>query len=141
MTKLERTERALDVAMRLLKCTADGTANYFTKEYANERLAEIDAILHPVEVEELPVVRWMCPHCDKVWPGDTVFQQCCGLPLIKLTGTIRRDKKVVERRVEIKGATFVLDNSAPHFCQKILAPWSDDVPTGKTGTLTFEWTE
>jgi len=111
-------------------------------EHAAATLAEIDAILHPVEVEEVLVERWTFGDgCDTFDTEEQARHNSqWGGEVYKLTGVRRRDKKVVERRVEIKGATFVLDNSAPHFCQKILAPWSDDVPTGKTGTLTFEWT-
>lgn len=91
-----RTEQALEVAIAALKSHSSYLGNC--------ALTEIDAILHPVEAEEVPVVKWWyvgmdCEESSHKWAEDLSQDDRNSRGLVKLTGTIRREKKVVERSV------------------------------------------
>jgi hypothetical protein len=92
----------------------------------------------PPEYEEVEVVRWECD-CGNLFKEDVGECPVCGDKdrLVKLTGTLRREKKPpVARSVSVK--------------MLIPADWLDTIKEifrdhpethGKTGTLTFTWEE
>ena len=130
MTKLERTERALELAMNTLSTLEKEGA------WIDGWKTEIDAILHPVEVEEVPIELWWVdsqPSGRRSFDDETLAIRCCGNreKPIKLLTTIRREKKVVERSGNL---TLFSDGS---YCLECGA--------GNTTRIeldgTFEWTE
>jgi hypothetical protein len=133
-----RTELALEVAMAALKSHSSYLGNC--------ALTEIDAILHPVEVEEQEVERFLVFYADGsvshalTREGINGFD-CKGGTVKRVAHTIRREKKVVERRVcgLVTWERHAGCDMIPLKAGEPSIPWEDIC--GKTGLLTFEWPE
>lgn len=152
MTELERYKRAvahLKLQLEDKHCSFDAYQEMFRT---------VDAILNPLpEMEEVEVVRWMCTTCDETYDFRPVTSECgaklnehggeCnGTEYVKLTGTFQRPKpQPVERSVSVDvrvKASSGGDKGQPILPSGYYATFQDFPEChGKTGTLTFTWTE
>lgn len=152
MTELEKYKQALTLARETMRVLTRAQ----TKEQAEDTLYRADGAINtilnpPPATETVEVETWWVFNDDVRCFQANSKEECImwarnvGQPekiqYVKLTGTVTREvPQKMERSVSVE-ASFVLDSSAPHFSQKVVAPWLDELPTGKTGTLTFSWHE
>jgi len=139
-TELGRYQEGLDLAMSALHdlaCLGNGDCygNSTGNTMARECIEKVRSIVHPPpEMEEVTVVKWLCPLCDRVWPGETVMVSCCKSPPIKLTGAYTRPKaQPVEKSTririnEVAGTARVQRLNSTDLCELL----------GKTGTFTWQ---
>lgn len=113
-----------------------------------EALSEIDAILCPVEVEEVTVERWAVVdpygYVETTYGDESKAKELVTMPngryekyeIVKLTGVHRREKKVVERRAE----ATIMTRSTIGGSMWLEIPANSEYPAAGT-TVNLEWTE
>jgi hypothetical protein len=139
MTEIERYKKALAAVV----CRFNVIAGLMDRTSAER---EIESILHPKEYEDVELVRYCVIRADGVekWYGHGANPGIMeGEQIVKLTGTLRREKvRPVERSVTVKvrvnsGGDPFSDPDDQNGC-----PFHNHPETyGKRGVLTFTWQE
>jgi hypothetical protein len=141
-TELENTREALDTAVNALISISQGNCPAGLRTKCYDALEKVTTIRNPPpEIEEVTLTRWEttgpsgCPEWS-TFGADAADWERKGQIVIELTGTYKRPKpRKVEKSIIIK-SVFV-DLRGQLTCQPIFRQG----PEGKTGTLTFSWTE
>ena len=141
MTELERYKRAMEIALTNM-CRRNRHRSSVTCEEATQAaLNEINAILHPEpQYEDVTVERWECMDCSLTEREAFDICQCSSANVAKLSGPYRRAiPQPVERTLTIIASVGADGRIATDVWE--LMRKSNPDPRGKTGTLTFTWTD